>query len=86
MLILEFFGEHFPRERCKATCDNCIAMRGCAAETKDCTEQVVVVVVVVGVVVVVLVGVVVCGVVFWDLAARDHEVRPPIERETTTTR
>lgn len=40
MLILEFFGEHFPRERCKSTCDNCIAMQGCARETKDCTEQV----------------------------------------------
>lgn len=40
VLILEFFGEHFPRERCRATCDNCIAMQGCAQETKDCTEQV----------------------------------------------
>ncbi|CAN0100849.1 unnamed protein product, partial [Pylaiella littoralis] len=39
VLILEFFGEHFPRERCKATCDNCIAMQGCAQETKDCTQQ-----------------------------------------------
>lgn len=40
VLILEFFGEHFPRERCRGTCDNCIAMQGCAKETKDCTEQV----------------------------------------------
>ncbi|CAN0383612.1 unnamed protein product, partial [Ectocarpus sp. 12 AP-2014] len=39
VLILEFFGEHFPRGRCKATCDNCIAMQGCEKETKDCTEQ-----------------------------------------------
>lgn len=39
VLILEFFGEHFPRGRCKATCDNCIAMQDCDKETKDCTEQ-----------------------------------------------
>ena len=40
MLILEFFGEHFPRERCHGTCDNCLAMRGCSQETKDCTQEV----------------------------------------------
>ena len=44
MLILEFFGEHFPRERCHGTCDNCLAMRGCSQETKDCTQEVILVV------------------------------------------
>ncbi|CAM9378146.1 unnamed protein product, partial [Choristocarpus tenellus] len=39
VLILEFFGEHFPREKCRNTCDNCAAMQGCAVETKDCTRE-----------------------------------------------
>jgi bloom syndrome protein len=39
-LVLGHFGEHFERQSCKGTCDNCKARNdGCAVVTKDLTAH-----------------------------------------------